>query len=107
MKLRTATFALLGMFAALPAFALDLQQARLTGDIGEKADGYVAPLKPTPEINTLAGEVNAKRRLEYSRISKANGQPVDVVAKLAAPQIIGGLPAGSRYQGSDGAWKTR
>ncbi|MEJ0062253.1 MAG: YdbL family protein [Alphaproteobacteria bacterium] len=98
---------MIGLLAASPAFALDLHQARSTGLIGEKADGYVAALKQDPEVNALAAEVNAKRRQEYERISKDNGQPADVVAKLAAVQVIKGLEPGTRYQGSDGSWKTR
>ncbi len=90
-----------------PAFALDLHQARNSGMVGEKLDGYVAPLKTTPEVSALVADVNAKRKQEYERISKQNGQPVDVVAKLAAAQIVTGLGSGNFYQGSDGSWKTR
>ena len=107
MRLRITILAFIGMLATLPAYAMDLHQARTTGAVGEKADGYIAALKPTPDVNSLVSEINAKRRLEYTRISKENGQPVDIVAKLAAPQIISGLERGSRYQDSDGRWKTR
>jgi uncharacterized protein len=99
--------ALLMASLAVPAWALDLQSARESSSVGEQADGYVAALKSTPDVNALVAEVNAKRKAEYARISKENGQPVDVVAKLAAAQIISGLPAGSSYQGSDGSWKKR
>ncbi len=92
---------------ALPAAALELSDARKQGVIGEKTDGYVAAIKASGDVNKLVSEVNAKRKAEYTRISKENGQPVDVVAKLAAPQIISGLPAGSLYQANDGTWKTR
>jgi uncharacterized protein YdbL (DUF1318 family) len=74
---------LIGIFAAVPAFALDLQSAALVAD------------------------VNAKRKQEYARISKEKGQPVDVIAKLAAEEIINGLAPGSSYQGTDGGWKKR
>jgi uncharacterized protein YdbL (DUF1318 family) len=92
---------------ALPAWALDLHSARAAGQVGEKADGYVEALKATPDVNALVAEVNAKRKAEYARISKENGQSVDVVAKLAAGEIIKGLPAGASYQGGDGSWKKR
>jgi uncharacterized protein len=97
-----ALFALL----ALPALALDLHEARSSGLVGEKADGYVAALKPSADVTALVSDVNAKRRQEYARISKQNGQPVDVVAKLAAAQIIENLDPGSKYQAADGSWKT-
>lgn len=99
--------ALILAMVAAPVMALDLHQARSQGMVGEKTDGYVAAIKPSAEVNALVSEVNAKRRAEYERISKQNGQSVDVVAKLAAPQIAKGLEAGSRYQDPSGSWKSR
>lgn len=98
---------LLGLLASFPAFAMTLEEARTSGAVGEKLDGYVAVIKDSPDVQALVGEVNAKRQQEYARISKTNGQSVDVVAKLAAQQIFGKLPAGSFYQASDGGWKKR
>jgi uncharacterized protein YdbL (DUF1318 family) len=103
-------FGLLTILATLitfPAFALDLHQARASGLVGEQLDGYAVALKATPEVSALVADVNAKRKEEYARISKGNGQPQDVVAKLAAQQIISGLEAGSPYQATDGSWKKR
>ncbi|MFO1241765.1 MAG: YdbL family protein [Rickettsiales bacterium] len=95
------------LFAALPAFALDLATARMSGQLGEQTDGFVAVLKNSPEVTQLAAEVNARRRAEYERISKENGQPVNVVGKLAAEQVIQKLPAGSMYQSPSGSWQKR
>lgn len=108
MKLRQLTLlVLLGIMIAAPAYALDLKQARSSGLVGEKIDGYTEALKQTPEVKVLVDDVNAKRRAEYQRISKENGQSVDVVGKLAAQEIISKLPAGSSYQAADGSWKKR
>lgn len=101
-----ATMAAIVVLAS-PAFALDLQSARSTGALGEKNDGYVAVLKPSAEANALAAEVNAGRKAEYTRISKENGQPVNVVAKVAAEAIINKISTGSSYQDSSGNWKTK
>jgi uncharacterized protein YdbL (DUF1318 family) len=99
--------AMVSVLWALPALALDLHSARSSGQVGEKLDGYVEALQSSPEVQTLVSEVNAKRRAEYARISQQNGQPVDVVAKLAAAQVIGGLPSGAMYQDNGGNWKKR
>lgn len=107
---KTMKFAILSLLVAAmasPVFAMDLQQGRSQGAVGEKADGYVVALKSTPDVQNLVSEVNNRRRAEYERISKENGQPLDVVAKLAAAQVIQGLPAGAKYQGADGSWKIR
>ncbi len=108
MKFRTFLIAatLFTLFA-LPVFALDLAQARASGAVGEKLDGYITALQSTPEVQALVANVNAKRRDEYARISKENGQPLDVVAKLAAQQVINNLPRGSSYQAPDGSWRKR
>jgi uncharacterized protein YdbL (DUF1318 family) len=108
MKLRVLALAVvLSLIAAAPAFALDLHQARRQGLVGEKLDGYATVLKQTSDVQALVADVNAKRQQEYARISRQNGQPVDVVAKLAAQQIITNLAPGSPYQGTDGGWKVR
>jgi len=107
MKLRSLlTLAVIGTFLALPAFAMTLDQARSSGAVGEKIDGYVAVLKNAPDVQSLVADVNARRKEEYLRISKQNGQPVDAVSKLAAQQIINKLPSGAMYQVGEG-WKKR
>lgn len=93
-----------GIFVTSQAFAMDLAQARSSGAVGEKLDGYVAVVKSSPDAQTLVSDVNARRKAEYARISGENKQPADIVAKLAAEQIIKNLPAGSLYQGADGSW---
>ncbi|MCE3233274.1 MAG: hypothetical protein K0R98_1531 [Rickettsiaceae bacterium] len=75
------------LLSTTSAFALDLQQARSEGLIKENPDGYISAAKSSPEVQELVKDVNEKRKAEYTRISKENGQPVDVVAKLAAEQI--------------------
>lgn len=108
MKLRHSgiIFAVIMLLAA-PAYALDLQQARASGQVGENLDGYVTARSNTPDVQALVTDINAKRREEYARISKENNQSVDVVAKLAAVQIINNLAPGVYYQAPDGAWKKR
>lgn len=92
---------------ASSAFALDLNGARKAGLVGEKLDGYAAVVKAQSGVAELVNEVNNRRKAEYERISKQNGQPVAVVSKLAAEQIINGLPAGTLYQGPDGSWRKK
>lgn len=97
---------LAGTCLSFSAFAMTLDAARTSGAVGEKQDGYVEAIKPSPEVRDLVSTVNAKRKEEYARISKQNGQPVDVVAKLAAQQIIGKLAPGALYQGANG-WTSK
>lgn len=90
-----------------PAMALDLQEARAKKAVGEGNNGYVVALGGDADAKALAAEVNAKRKAEYQRIAKQQNQAADVVAKLAAQEIISQLPAGSRFQDASGNWQTR
>ena len=108
MKHRLLTLvAILGLLITLPAIALDLQGARSAGLVGESLNGYVEAIDNRADVKALVAEVNAKRKAEYARISRENGQNVDTVAKLAAEQIINRLGAGAYYQGPNGNWKQR
>lgn len=104
---RTAAFAVCLSLLALPAFALSLQQARISGQVGEGNNGYAVARASTPDVQQLVADVNAKRRAEYAKISQGNGQPVDVVAKLASGQIAQQLEPGSYYQDASGGWKQK
>lgn len=95
------------MLLAAPALALDLDEARSRGIVGEKLDGYVTVIHSSAEADKLAADVNARRLDEYTRIGKQNGQSPAVVGKLASPKIISGLPKGALYEGNNGAWITR
>ncbi len=105
--MRRLTLLLLLLLCTFPAWALDLQTARGQGLVGEMNDGYVTVLQASPAAVSLAADVNAKRRAEYQKISQANGQPVEVVAKLAAGQIVKNLGKGAKYQDTAGQWQTR
>lgn len=95
MKKYTIISAIATMMFALPAFALDLHSARASGLVVETPAGYITAVQPSPEVNALVAEVNAKRKAEYTRISKENGQSVEVVGQLAAPQIAKSIAAGN------------
>ncbi len=92
------------MVFSVSAYAMDLQSARDSGAVGERLDGYVAVLKSSGEVDALVKDINHRRLVEYERISKENKQPVEVVAGLAAKQIIGRLSKGHFYQSPDGSW---
>lgn len=97
----------LALFVAAPAFAMDLHDARAQGVVGELPTGYLAAIKTSPEIDAFVADINAKRRAKYAAISKENNQTIDVVARIAAEQIISSLEPGQFYQDADGNWKSR
>ena len=89
---------------AAPAFALDLDEARDRGLLGEQADGYVGVVSGGGEASSLAQQVNAKRRAEYAEIAKKRGTSVDAVAQLAGQKLVERTPGGQYVRGSNGSW---
>jgi uncharacterized protein YdbL (DUF1318 family) len=93
---------------ALPALALDLDEARAKGKVGERADGYVAAVKDdaSDEVAALVADVNAKRRAHYEEIAQRTGAPVEAVAALAGRKLISSAqPGWFVHDGS--AWKKK
>jgi uncharacterized protein YdbL (DUF1318 family) len=89
---------------AVPAFALDLDEARNRGLLGEQYDGYVGIVaSPTPELEGLAADVNARRRAHYAEIAQRNGTAVEAVAALAGKKLVEGAPSG-QFVKTNGGW---
>lgn len=103
MKLRLITF-LTALSLSFAAAALDLQQAKDQGLVGEQANGYLAPLKTSADVTALVKEVNAKRTSAYEQIAAKNGISVTDVAKLAAKKIIAKAEKGHMVQDDSGNW---
>jgi hypothetical protein len=98
--------ALVVVFAwAGAAAALDLDDAKAKGLVGEKTDGYVAAVAATPsaEVKALVTDVNAKRKVAYQEVATRNGTDPVEVAKLAAQKLLERAPAGAWIQ-ADGRW---
>lgn len=82
---------------ALPTAALDLDTAKARGLLGERPDGYVEVVEPAApaDVQALAQDVNAKRRVAYEKIARQNGAPVTDVAKIAGKKLIDNAPPGT------------
>jgi uncharacterized protein YdbL (DUF1318 family) len=88
-------------------FSMDFAQARAQGIVGEKSDGYIGAVTAAPEATAIVNKINARRRAEYEKIAKNNGQPVSIVGQVASENIIKSLPQGSFYQLPNGTWKKK
>lgn len=95
-------------FLATAAYALELNEARSRGLVGETPRGYIAPVQsPSPEVSALVNRINSGRRAEYERVAGQTGSTLQQVEVLAAQKIIRQLPPGSYVQGNDGRWGTK
>lgn len=107
MKLSKNILALLAALVfSLPAWALDIDEAKAAGLIGETKSGYIAAVSdaPSPEVAALVKEINSKRKQQYAAIAKKRGIELDAVEKLAAKKAYEKTQSGHYLQDSSGNW---
>jgi len=93
---------------AVPAFAVNLAQAKAAGQVGEQMDGYLGLVGSgaSADVKALVNSINAQRRAEYQRIAAKNGVPVAEVAKMTAQKVMGQAAPGHYIQTPSG-WQKR
>ena len=96
---------LLAIFA-LSASAIDLQQAKSSGQVGEQRDGYlgVVTANASAEVKKLVKSVNAARRQKYQGIAAKNKLNIKQVETLAAEKAINKTRSGHFIKTGDGRW---
>ena len=83
-----------------------LEDARAAGAVGERPDGYVGAVdpSPTPAIQALVDDINAKRRAHYATIAKKNGTKIEAVSAVAGAKLIAKAGKGEMVMNAKGAW---
>ena len=96
------------LFSASAVFAIELEEAKTRGVIGETPSGYLAAVSgPTPEVQELINRINAERRARYDSIAQKNGTGRGAVESLAGRKAVEMTPAGQFVKGSNGEWKKK
>jgi len=96
----------LSLLMALPAFALDLGEAKSTGLVGETSSGYIAAVKASGEVDKLVASINSQRKTHYQKIAKKNAISLQAVEARAGQKAMEKTPAGE-YINSGGGWKKK
>jgi uncharacterized protein len=87
-----------------PAYA----QARASGQVGEKVDGYLGVVGGgTPALRALVDDLNIKRRAVYTQKAQAQHATVQEYAFTSGCLLIAQTVPGEKYQAPDGSWQTR
>ena len=94
MRLLRIMLAPLLLALALPALALELDDAKQRGLVGETANGYLAPVMASGEIDTLVSRVNEQRKARYQQIADRNNISREAVEVRAGQVAIEKTPAG-------------
>jgi hypothetical protein len=92
--------------AAFSANAMDLQEAKSAGWLGEQLDGYLGVVtnNAPPEAQAIANDINAKRKAKYQQLATQNGIDLKAVSTLAGQKAIEKTPAGYYIQNASGQW---
>jgi uncharacterized protein YdbL (DUF1318 family) len=96
----------LSLLMALPAFALDLSQAKSSGQVGETNTGYIAAIKPSGEVDALVANINSQRKAQYQKIAKKNGISLQAVEARAGVKALQKTPAGE-YINTGTGWQVK
>lgn len=101
----TATSAIAFQSGRDPAY----QNARESGLVGEKSDGYLGfVVPPSSAVRALVEDINIKRKAVYSKEALANGATVEEMALRTGCRLIAERTvSGEKYQTSSGQWRTR
>ncbi|WP_372870412.1 YdbL family protein [Shewanella sp.] len=86
------------------AFAMDLQEAKSQGYLGEQQNGYLGLVTDNAEARAVMEEVNAKRRAHYEKIAAKNKIATADVAKMAAEKAMKAADKGHFIQDESGKW---
>ncbi len=88
------------------AQALNLQEAKSQGMVGERTDGYIGYViaNPSDDIKALVKKINNKRRAKFQQTAKNNGISADKVGILFYQRAIKLTKKNNYYQREGGQW---
>ncbi len=104
-KLKTLVASFLMCLSAL-CFAVDLQDAKDKGLVGETPSGYLESVdgKPTKDVVALIADINAKRKVKYEEVAAKVGKSLTIIEKLAGEKAFEKTEAGHYIQLPSGEW---
>jgi len=105
-KMLKVLFTAAAITAGSAALALEVQEAKGAGWVGEQRDGYLGLVSASapPEARKLVTEINEARRASYQEIAGKNGIELRAVELLAAEKALQKTPPGQFIQAEDGSW---
>lgn len=84
------------------ALALSLDEAKSKGLVGEQANGYLGVRIESPEAQSVAQDINARRKAEYQKIAVKNATSLESVEVLAGQKAVAATPQGQYILGASG-----
>jgi Uncharacterized protein conserved in bacteria len=103
---RSLMLLLAGITLSFSVFAVDLDEAKARGLVGETLSGYLEVVSGNGEARDLVVEINAKRKAQYKNIAAKNNISLGDVELLAGKKAIEKTPAG-QYIKIGGQWQKK
>lgn len=95
---------LAGLGWSAPGWAINLQDAKAQGLVGEQPNGYLGLVKASPAAEALMKDINTKRKKAYQAIAQRNKTKLNVVETLAGKKAINRTPRGQYIKNAAGKW---
>ncbi len=103
-------FVALGLLMLLNnAWAIDIQDAKEQGLIGEANSGYIAAVRSpaSAEVRALIADVNGKRKAAFESTAQKTGATVAQVANRFYELAVQKTKPGHYYQDAGGRWQKK
>lgn len=95
----------LTLLSLTPAWALNLNEAKAKGLVGETQTGYLAAVgNASAEVTALMGEINKKRRAAYLNSAKKAGVDLNIIEVRIGQRLYERAEKGAYLQKKDGSW---
>ncbi len=97
---------LLSLCLSVSAWALDLDQAKSNGLVGEQRDGYLGVVtKGHSEAAQLVQRINHKRKQKYLEIADQQNTALTNIERIAGEKLTArAAQENTPYQTPDGQW---
>lgn len=91
---------------SLTAWALDVDQAKQMGLVGEQSNGYLGLVASgNSDAAALVVEINRKRKEKYQEIAAKQNTALGNIEKIAGEKLTRkAAAAGEYYQNTSGSW---
>lgn len=96
MRLVSILFA--ALLTSLPVAALELNEAKDLGLVGEMPNGYLGLIASSnPQAAALIAEINIKRKSHYQGIANEQNTALDNIEKIAGEKLVKKAQAEGHY----------
>ncbi len=104
-----AIFALILSLLSLPSWAIEMDQAKAAGMIGEQVNGYLGYVtaSPSSSLQAVVEEINAKRREAYVQGAQNAGVERKVFEIRMGQRLQERTPKGQYIQLQNGRWQKK